>query len=164
MKTYIKLVLASFFLFGLYSCANSKKIKEEAPVSVQNPFYTITIVGGDQIASVVELYLPVSSEPHSSIVLDSVYFQRRIAKLQLRSEEAPNVFVGKFEILSINDSDSDMIMSKDPREEYGNKPPIVLRDFPFDLESNQAVVQYQEAGEVKYFKVFDIEKKEVDAE
>ena len=163
MKTHIKLILGGFFLFGLYSCANSKKIQDRAPVSFEDPFYSLSEEGGVNDVAVLELYLPLSSQPQPSVVLDSVYFRGRIAKLYVQTE-APNMYVGRFEIQSKERSTNDMILSSDPREEYGNKPPIVLNDFPFDLESNQAVVQYQEDGEVRYFKVFNIEEKDLDSE
>ena len=156
MKTYIKLILGAFIFFGLYSCANSKKAREGAPVSFQKPFYTITEAKSSEDQRILELFLPLNSQIQSSIVLDSVYFRGRSAKLETLSENA-EILVGRFKMHSSQAND-DRIMSSDPREEYGNKPPIVLQDFPFDLKADQAMVSYQRQGDTRHFKVTGIQK------
>lgn len=160
MKTYIKLIFGTFIFIGLYSCANSKKAREGAPVAFQYPFYTIEDADSSNDVLVLELFLPLSSPVQPSINLDSVYFRGRSTKLETFSQD-PEILVGRFE-MQASRANGDRIMSSDPREEYGNRPPVVLQDFPFDLEPNQAMVSYQQEGETKYFKAIGIEKQQPD--
>lgn len=156
MKTYSKLIFGTFILFGLYSCGNSKKAREGAPVAFQQPFYTVTELGSSEDGSVLELFLPVNSQMQPSIDLDSVYFRGRSSELKTLSEDT-EILVGRFE-MQASRANGDRIMSSDPREEYGNRPPVVLQDFPFDLEPDQAMVSYQQEGKTKHFKVVGIQE------
>lgn len=156
MNIYIKLVFGAFIFIGLQSCANGKKAREGAPVVFQAPFYTITKTVKSGEEQLLELFLPLNSQVKPSVVLDSVYFRGRSAKLESLSEDS-EILVGRFK-KPFNQGDQDRIMSSDPREEYGNKPPVVLKDFPYDLQPDQAIISYQQKGEIKHFKVTGIQK------
>lgn len=49
-----------------------------------------------------------------------------------------------------------MNMSKDPNDEYGNKPPKKEK-FPFELEEDEAVVKFARDGKYTYTKIKGIE-------
>ena len=52
----------------------------------------------------------------------------------------------------------DKVMSGDPRDEYGNKPPELQKKIPFDLEDDEAVLLYSVNGQESYHKVSGIKK------
>jgi hypothetical protein len=53
----------------------------------------------------------------------------------------------------------DLVMSRDPEDEYGNKPPDAAKSkIPFDLEDDEAVLEYSVSGRESYYKVSGIEK------
>ena len=56
---------------------------------------------------------------------------------------------------------ADLIMSGDPLEEYGNKPPSASKSkIPFDLKNDEAVLQYSVNGQEAFHKVSGIRKME----
>ena len=57
----------------------------------------------------------------------------------------------------------DLIMSRDPADEYGNRPPGPAKSkIPFDLEDDEAVLEYSVNGRESYYKVSGIEKLDKD--
>jgi len=158
MKIYLKLILGGIALIALQSCGNSKKSQKNGPIDLQQAFYTYS----DKEATgsrMLELYLPVNSQIHPGIELDSVFFRGRGAALEKLSDDSL-IYVGRFPLAG--SEKPDRIMSADPREEYGNKPPVILAKLPFELERDQAVITYKKDGESNYFKVVGIEERNMD--
>jgi hypothetical protein len=54
--------------------------------------------------------------------------------------------------------DPDLIMSADPRDEYGNKPPGIQKKIPFDLNDDEAVLLYSINGQESYHKITGIKQ------
>lgn len=159
MKVYLKLILGGLVLVALQSCGNSKKSQKNGPIDLQQAFYIYSEKDNLRGAGMLELYLPVEAQIHPNIELDSVYFRGRGVALEKLSDETL-IYVGRFPMLGTEKPDR--IMSSDPRDEYGNKPPVVLTKLPFELEQDQALVTYKKDGESNYFKVVGIEERKLD--
>lgn len=158
MRISLKLILGGLVLIALQSCGNSKKSQKNGPIDLQQAFYTYT----DKEASGprrLELYLPVNAQIRPDVELDSVFFRGRGVPLEKLSGDSL-IYVARFSLSS--GEKSDRIMSADPRDEYGNKPPVVLSKLPFELERDQAVITYKKDGETNYFKVVGIEERKMD--
>jgi len=57
----------------------------------------------------------------------------------------------------------DVVVSRDPADEYGNKPPGASKSkIPFDLENDEAVLAYSVNGQESFYKVTGIEKMDTD--
>ena len=48
------------------------------------------------------------------------------------------------------------ILHKDPKKEFGNKPPIITEKIPFVLNDNEAVITYKVNNKTEYYKVFNV--------
>ena len=156
MKTLLKTLPALFVLFSFSNCANGKKLQETPPAVVDQAYFTTWTGGVRTAGSGYNLFIPV--KPDAEIQLDSVYFRGRKAAIEKEASEE-GLFVARFKNPS-EDEGRDIIMHKDPKKEYGNKPPIILEKIPFELEPDEAVVLYSKNGKSKYFKITGIRKKE----
>ena len=148
MKTLLNYFLGIFTIMGLSSCANGKKLQEEAPVALQEVYYITHRAQDDSNAQRLNLYLPVGEFNQQELQLDSVYFRGRRAEL-LPSDEGPGIYVAYFEIPG---KDRDFVMHADPKEEFGNQAPI-LEKMPFELKKDEAAVLYIRNGEKAYFRI-----------
>ena len=159
MKTFLKLIFGGLALVALQSCGNGKKSQKNGAIDLQQAFYSYSENDNSQESAVLELYLPVNAQIHPSVELDSVYFRGRGVALEKLSDDSL-IYVGRFPFAT--SEKSDRIMSADPRDEYGNKPPVVLANLPFELEWDQAAVSYKKDGQSHYFKVVGIEERKMD--
>ena len=143
-------------LLGLTNCANGKKLQEEAPIPLQEAYYTTWTAGLKGADSGFTLFIPAEDRP--GVKLDSVYFRGRSAVLQ-KSEAKPDLYLAYFKIPA-KEKPGDVIMHIDPKKEYGNKPPQLPEKIPFDLEEGEAVIKYSRDGKEKYFRITGIKKKD----
>ena len=157
MKFAIKLTSAFLLVFVLASCANGKQLQEQPPFEIGKAYYTTWTAGVKAAGSGYNLFIPVAED--SEIVLDSAYFRGRKAEV-IKEISQPNLFVARFKIPSTEGKEPDVVMHADPRMEYGNKPPVILEDIPFELEADEAVLRYSKNGKAKYFKIKNLEKRE----
>lgn len=156
MKPFLLSLSALVVLLSFSNCANGKQLQEEPPKAVKEPFYTTWTGGVKAAGSGFNLFIPV--EENSEIVMDTVYFRGRSAVLEKEPSEE-NLYVARFKNPSAG-PDRDFVMHKDPKMEYGNKPPAVIEKIPFELAEGEAVVRYTKKGKPKYFRLTGIQKKD----
>ncbi len=143
------------FIMATFSqCGVTKKLETNAPLTLGDVYYQQWIAGVQGGGSGINIFIPIISNP-KNIMLDSVYFQGKQAKLEYRNSD---IFIGRFES-EINQK-KDIIMSSEPYAEYGNKVPEIPKKPPFKLLEDECVVSYKDANKVKYFKIDKINKKE----
>lgn len=153
----MKMHLIPFFgiiaLFGLYSCANGKKLQQEAPMAFQEAYYIKSANGKD-----IDIFISSGKTHETGTTLDSVFFLGGQAKLYpVPGEE--NLFTGFLE----GRQKTGFVMSADPKEEYGNQAPIISRSFPFELGPDEAVVSFVKGGKTGYYKIADVQERDVDS-
>lgn len=142
--TSLAFILVTFFLSG---CGGNKNLQETAPAQFQQAYYTAD-------ASSMTLFLPVSAIQTGRVELTGVYFQGRKADLE-RDPQYPGMYVASFDT-----GKPDMIMSSDPREEYGNKVPEAGEKIPFDLDDDEAVIIFNENDTQKFYKLRNVEHRQ----
>jgi len=87
--------------------------------------------------------------------LDSVYFRNQIVHL-VREESAENsVFTGSF---TTSNLPHDYILHSDPKQEFGNKPPVTVSKLPFEIKENEAVVSYFYKDKLNYYKILELKE------
>lgn len=158
MKTMITFLLGISTVLILSNCANGKKLQEKPPVALQPAYYSTWQGDAKTAGSGFILYIPLSATNDSKVELDSVYFRGKKAVLETKPD-FPDVYLAYFR----NDNSSkthDIIMSSDPKEEYGNQAPVISEKIPFELEEDEAVVLYKKDGKKAYFRIKGIQKKE----
>ena len=140
-------VMLSLFFFTLFTnCGTNKNLQEEAPAQFQQAFYT-TVDGQ------MTFYLPVTSIQKNRIELKNIYFKGLKSPI-VYNEDGQNRYTASFGIRQ-----SDYVMSSDPREEYGNKMPQKPEKSPVSIAKDQALLEFQENGETKYYVISDIEER-----
>ena len=139
--------LSFLLVFSMITgCGSNQNLQEKAPANFQQVYYT-------KDASALKLYIPVSAIQTERVALNSVYFQDRKADLELDTIRSGN-YVATFPL-----GKPDLVMSSDPREEYGNKIPSVPVDAPFKIKDNEAIIVFTERGDIKFYKITGIEER-----
>ena len=156
MKPLYLSFLALSFIFSFSSCANGKQLQEEPPKTVQQAYYTNWTGGVKAAGSGFNLFIPV--EEGSEMQMDTVYFRGKKGMLEkVASQE--NLYVARFKTASA-EHDRDLVMHKDPKMEYGNKPPAIIEKIPFELAEGEAIVHFTKNGKSKYFRLTGIQKRD----
>lgn len=135
-------------------CATGKQLETNLPFEIGDVYYQERVAGVDGGGSGVNIFITLQENPNN-IILDSVYFQGKEAKLEFRNN---TVYVGRLESKTV--LKNDIIMSIEPYAEYGNKVPVVPKKPRFELKEDECIVSYKTSNKVKYFKIEKINKKE----
>lgn len=160
MKTGFGLLIAVAILIAFSGCANGKKVQEQTSVHIGQPFYTTWSGGVRTAGSGLNLYIPVDPSLVGELELDSVYFRGRKAKLEAAREgekEDYALYVAYFRTAE-KEKAPDLVMHRDPKQEYGNRAPEIIRDFPFELEEDEAMLTYKKDGKTGYYRVSGIKR------
>lgn len=152
-KKIISVILLSFAMLGFSQCSSTKKLQVEAPITVGKVYYQKWVAGVQGGGSGLNIFIPVND---TSIILDSVYFRGRAAKLETKPQDQ-SLYIGRF--ISQFNQRQDIVMSSDSIAEYRNKLPIVAEHIPFELNPNECVVSYIDSKKTKYFKIDKIVEK-----
>ncbi len=140
--------LAGIFVLGVFaSCGSNKDLQERAPAQFSEAYYVYTSNG-------IQLNIPVVAIQDERISLDSVYFHGMKSALE-KNEEQPNIYVANFRM-----GMGDKVMHKDPKKEYGNTPPQMPEESPFEINKDEAVLVFTQNGKTKFYKLTGIVEKE----
>ncbi|MCD6544503.1 MAG: hypothetical protein J7K34_08335 [Flavobacteriaceae bacterium] len=139
-------------LLNLVQC-QTQNVQKAVPFTVIEKSYFNWAGGkkGDQ-GTTIKI---VGNFDTTSLAFSSIYFQNH------KYEVVPEI-KGKTFILIGNRSSlkKDMNMSGNATEEYGNTPPNLDKEIPFDLQKDEAVIEYSISGQVFFHKVAGIKQLE----
>ncbi|HBI00240.1 MAG TPA: hypothetical protein PLL09_08250 [Flavobacterium sp.] len=136
MKSYSIIVL--LILLG---CASKETFQTQFPISISDYFYQIK---GNQTHFVIEFQQSISED----IKLEKLYFRNQTAAIKMISgKKAEAIFIKP-----------DLILDANPENEYGNLPPIPQKQR-FQLNSNEAVLEFTQNGKIKHYKFTNITEK-----
>lgn len=136
-----------FTLVLFASCGSNKGLQERSPAQFNQVYYSYDSDG-------IELTIPVASIQDERVSLNSVYFHGMKSDL-MQNDEKPNLYVANFRM-----GTEDMVMDKDPAKEYGNKPPQLPEESPFEIDDDEAILVFTQDDEIKYYKLTGIVEKE----
>ena len=144
---YLYLLLSATLATILFaSCAGNKDLQEKAPADMGTAYFTTQ-------GEIIKLYIPVTSIQTNRVSLTEVYFRNRKAALT-SSADMPGVYMATFET-----GKPDMIMSSDPKEEYGNKMPQKTDKLDFELKDDEAILIFTQNSKVKYYKLTGVKER-----
>ncbi|NNC70180.1 MAG: hypothetical protein HKN90_05080 [Flavobacteriaceae bacterium] len=149
------IVLPIFILMMSFSQCDKNSFDKKSPVEFKKMYFQ-DWVGGQPGASGTLVTL-IGQKPTAQIDFDSIYFNKNVAKVKMQKNDDELTLTANF--IKINPKDRDLILSGDPKEEFGNKPPKNVPKIPFELADNEAVVSYFLKGTKRYFRVKNIAKK-----
>ena len=147
MKNAVQFLAGVFFFTLFAACGSNKDLQERAPAQFGDVSYEYSSAG-------IRLSIPVVAIQEDRVSLDAVYFHGMKSLLK-KSEEVPNLYVADFRL-----GTEDMVMHEDPKKEYGNQPPQLPEKSPFDIDDDEAILVFTEAGQKKYYKLTGIQENE----
>lgn len=157
MKNITIILTLPILLFSLSNCGgmqntNKKELVQNPPFKVIEAFYQNWVAGVQEGGSGTNIHIEINQKDED-VVIQNIYFRNNILEARGNVNE-PNKYVGYLK----NDSKRDVIMDSDPMKEAQNKP---SGSFPFELEDNQAVVEYWYGGKKNYFKISNLSEKQM---
>jgi len=138
------------------SCGGSKSNNENVKI-VENPSFSIFkiysqkwVAGIQGGGSGTNLYVSIKNISEG-VEIKEFYFGNKITEAKITSE---NNYVGYF----INKTNRDVIMDGNATNEAANIPP---QKSLFQLAKNEAVISYSKKGKIYYYRISNIEEKEM---
>ena len=148
----VRFFIVSIGLITLLVGCKSQTLKEAAPFSIDEKSY-FHWVGGKEGTQGTTIKLRGHSQSFN-IAFSKLYFQNH--EYDVVPEFNSNGFVieGNFSEFR----EKEMVLDKDPAAEYGNTPSQPAAKIPFDLNDDEAVLQYSVNGREGFYKVTGIKE------
>jgi hypothetical protein len=127
-------------------------LQENPPFTVADAYYQEWVAGIKEGGKGVNVHLKFETV-EAEVEVTAIYFRRRSTEAIITSLK-PLTCVGYF----TEHTENDVIMSDDPKEEASNS---MREPFPFQLASNEAVVRYRKQGIEQFYKIENLERKEM---
>jgi len=128
----------------------------------KNPSFTVEkaqhqeYVGGKPGSKGIMVTIEFTDKVEDNIEFDSIYFNGKSVNLSVGSFSERTVISGNFS--NSNFTEKIVIMDKDPKKEFGNKPPKANKNFPFELSKKECVISYFVNNKKRYFKLDKVQK------
>ena len=155
MKLLSKTITYTLFFILLlnFTSCKTQNVKKEVPFTVTEKTY-FNWAGGKKANQGITIKIAGTYET-TNLYISNIYFQNQ--KFEVTPEINGNTFtlVG-----NISNLKQDMNMSGNSLDEYGNKPPKIEKDFPFDLKKDEAVIEYSISQQTYFFKVTGVKQLE----
>ena len=141
----IGIILTSFFQCG------SLKFENNPPFKI----LTATYQNDHEVSKIFgETVVKISYTSTKEISFDSIYFNNKIAKLEVASFNSNKRLIG---ILKNSNFNNGFVLDKNPIKELHNPLPN-FQKFPFKLKKNEAIISYKVDKKIKYFRISDLKK------
>lgn len=152
MKKFISIAFITLLSFTFFGCGASKVKAQEHPFKVLEATYAKTVV---EQTDLVLTTLKITTN-NKEIQLDSVYFRDHSALLKRVDSIENAIFTGSF---TTSTTPHDYILHSDPKQEFGNKPPVMISKLPIEIKENEAVVSYFYKDKINYYKILEVKEK-----
>lgn len=151
MKKFIGIGCITLLSITFFGCGASKVKAQEHPFKVLEATYADS-AGEQPNLLVTTLKITINNK---QIQLDSVYFRNHKAPLKHVESDENSLFKGSFITSTIP---HDYILHGDPKQEFGNKPPVTVSKLPFEIKNNEAVVSYFYKDKISYYKILEVKE------
>lgn len=158
LKTILALLTLPLLLLSFSNCGGAQdkaekvSLVQDPPFKIIEAYYQNWVAGVKEGGSGTNVHI-IFSEMDKEVAIQNIYFRNH--KLEAKGNvNEPNKFVGYLK----NEAQRDIIMDSDPIKEAQNKLP---NPFLFQLEENQAMVEYWFGGKKNYYKVSNLSQKEM---
>lgn len=158
LKTILTLIILPMVLLSFSNCggaqdsSNKKQFEQNPPFKITEAYYQNWVAGIKDGGSGTNIHVGFS-EKDKDVVIQHIYFRNQILEAKGNINE-PNQFIGYLK----NENQRDIVMDSDPMKEAENTP---AKTFPFQLENDQAVVEYWFEGKKNYYKISNLAEKEM---
>lgn len=145
------LAVSLFILFLSFGC-KTQSLETSAPFSIDEKVYFYW-VGGKQGSEGTTIRFE-GQTTSLNLSFSKIFFQNH--EYGVVPQFNSNGFMLEANVSRIREQEN--IMHSDPAKEYGNKPPVVKKEIPFDLEDDEAIILYSVNGREGYHKVTGIKE------
>ena len=154
MKTSLQIVFLILIVISLLYCAPKEEMKTRFPQKIKSVYFQKWIGGKEPKESGTAFYIEFETPLPNEIELVKIYFQSQEAGFEPISK---NIFVAH---LPLKYSNTDLILHKDSRKEYGNQAPTITKP-KFDLKPTEALLEYKINGKSCFFKIQNPKEKPI---
>ncbi len=159
MKKYnfLAIIICAIISIGITTSCGTCKTKKETFALTQNTPFTVNkaycqkwVAGVKGGGAGLNLYASINNISEG-VIMKEFYFRDQITDVKSSKD---NLFIGYYK----SDANRDVIMDSNSIKEAANTPP---ENFPFKLENNEAVLSYEYNNKMHYYKIANIEEKEM---
>lgn len=147
-------VIFSCIIFAFFSCSSQKEISTQLPYEIESVYFQKWIGGQEQTGSGVNFYLTFKNPLPQNTTLEKLYFQNKEGVFERESDVK---YVGR---IYSKPQNQDVILDGNSQKEYGNKAPEITQP-KFELQPNEAILEFRMGTEVRYYKIVDLKEKEL---
>lgn len=146
----LKILSVLTIICSLSQCG-STNFETSPPFEINSAAY-FSWVGGQPGISGMNVKISYTSD--KNIQFDSIYFRKKIVKLEVNISKNQKMIIGHFNTSSPN---REIVLQLDPMKEMKNEIPEI-KNFPFELNENEAIISYRVSDKIKYFKIKTVKK------
>jgi hypothetical protein len=125
----------------------------EFPQEIARTYYETVELDDQQQVVKLSFYIEFKESLSKEINLRKVYFRNQVGEIKKVSDKKYLAYFIKSPVIQ------DIILDRDSKKEYGNKPPIIVKP-KFVLKADEAMLEYQKNSDTIYFKLRGIIEKE----
>jgi hypothetical protein len=146
----MKVFLIGIILIFFFQCG-SLKFENDPPFKI----LTATYQNGYEVPKTFgDTVVNISYTSTKEISFDSIYFNNKIAKLEVASSNSNKRLICFFKTSNFS---SEFVLDENPIKELHNPLPN-FQKFPFKLKNNEAIISYKVDEKIKYFRISDLKK------
>ena len=157
MKKNLKLIriLLPILFISFSNCMGSRVSKSDMfeknpPFTIKEAYFQKWVAGIKEGGSGIRIHL-VFASISPDVEIEALFFRDQVLKIQ-ESKANNYEYIAQLS----HSPEKETIMDIDPVKEAVNTPP---QHFPFELDDNQAVVEYRFEGKKRYFKISHLVEK-----
>lgn len=151
MKQFLSISSFVLFLFSLSFCSSQRAITIKPPQKLESIYYQGWIAGQEMGGRGVNIFLKFENQLDTKFALNRIYFQDSVTNFETSNSI---LFVGRFFVKPQNPN----LISDDSNESTIKK---TIPKLCIGLKPNEAIVEYTENNIINYFKLENIEEKEL---
>lgn len=148
----IRIFLITFVFSAIMIGCKSQSLETSAPFEIKEKTYFYW-VGGKQGTQGTTIKV-LGSTKSLNVSFSKLYFQNHEYSIVPLFNGDGFEIEGNFSEFK----DKELILSKDPSEEFGNQPKKVTKKIPFDLEDDEAVLLYSVNGLEGFYKITGVKQ------
>ncbi|MEM0517571.1 MULTISPECIES: hypothetical protein [Aequorivita] len=158
MKTLAIIITLPFLFLSFTNCGGTKdtnmkiSLEQNPPFKITEAYYQNWVAGIKEGGSGTNVHITFG-EMEPAVIVKNIYFRNHILTAK-STEMSPNKFVGYLQ----NSAQRDIIMDENPVKETQN---TISKSFPFQLEHNQAMVEYQYKEKRNYYKITNLSQRDM---
>lgn len=148
MKTVLLFISTVFFAQNCSKQALSNNLQESFPIAIKEAYHQHWTAGVRGGGSGTGFYIDFEKALPENIVLNQLYFRKSLAKAAKVSETQ---YMFNFKGLT------NWKRENEPETDGPNKATLI--EPPFTIEDNEAILEYTQKGELKYYKITNVKEK-----